>query len=52
MAHRPPPGGQTACLVGLLSAPVRAYWGMGGTKLLDTLEGSLERQGRAGNTVS
>jgi Protein of unknown function (DUF3995) len=34
-------------MIGLLSAAIRAYWGAGGTWLLDTVGGSLERLGRA-----
>jgi uncharacterized membrane protein len=36
-------------IVGLLYAAVSAYWGLGGTWLVDTIRGSLEEQGRAGN---
>jgi uncharacterized membrane protein len=36
-------------IVGLLYAAVSVYWGLGGTRLLDTVGGSLEEQGRAGN---
>ena len=36
-------------IVGLLYAAVSVYWGLGGTRLLDTIGGSLEEQGRAGN---
>jgi uncharacterized membrane protein len=36
-------------IVGLLYAAVSAYWGLGGTWLLDTVGGSLEEQARAGN---
>lgn len=36
--------------VGLLYAAVSIYWGLGGTWLLDTIGGSLEKLGRAGNT--
>lgn len=38
-----------AFLVGVLYAAVSAYWGVGGTALLDTIGGTLEREGRAGN---
>lgn len=38
-----------ALVVGCLYAAVSAYWGLGGTWLLDTVGGSLERQGRAGD---
>jgi len=36
--------------VGLLYVAVSVYWGLGGTWLLDTIGGSLEKLGRAGNT--
>lgn len=39
-----------AFLVGVMYAAVSAYWGLGGTGLLDTIGGTLEREGRAGNT--
>jgi hypothetical protein len=42
---------QGAFILGLLYAAVSAYWGLGGTGLLDTVGGSLERQGSAGNTT-
>lgn len=35
--------------VGVMYAAVSAYWGLGGTGLLDTIGGTLEREGRAGN---
>jgi len=38
-----------AFLVGVMYAAVSAYWGLGGTGLLDTIGGTLEREGRAGN---
>ena len=38
-----------ACAVGVVFAVVSLYWGPGGTWLLDTLGGSLERQARAGH---
>jgi hypothetical protein len=41
---------RAACVVGLLFAAVSAYWGLGGTWLLDTLRHSLEDGARAGNT--
>jgi hypothetical protein len=41
---------QTALIVGLLHGAVLAYWGVGGTWLLDTIGGSLEEKGRAGDT--
>ena len=41
---------RAAGVVGLLYACVSAYWGAGGTRLLDTVGGSLERLARAPNT--
>ena len=41
---------RTACVVGLLYACVSAYWGAGGTRLLDTVGGSLARLGHAHDT--
>jgi hypothetical protein len=41
---------QAALLLGLLHGAVLAYWGVGGTWLLDTIGGSLEEKGRAGDT--
>jgi len=38
-------------LLGLLYAALSVYWGLGGTTLLDTVGGSLERGGRAGDLV-
>jgi len=38
-----------AFLVGVMYAGMSAYWGLGGTGLLDTIGGTLEREGRAGN---
>jgi len=38
-----------AFLVGVMYAGISAYWGLGGTGLLDTIGGTLEREGRAGN---
>ncbi len=35
-----------ACALGLGSAAVNAYWALGGTALLDTIGGSIERWGR------
>jgi hypothetical protein len=35
---------------GLLHGAVSVYWGLGRTWLLDTVGGSLEEQGRAGNS--
>ena len=40
---------RAALLLGIPSALVSAYWGLGGTWLLDTIGGALEREGRAGN---
>jgi hypothetical protein len=40
-----------AALVGGAFALVSAYWGLGGTALLDTVGGSLEAQGRAGSAA-
>jgi len=40
---------QAACVLGVLFAAVSAYWAVGGTWLLDTVGGSLERQARAGH---
>lgn len=36
-----------AAALGALYAAVSAYWGAGGTSLLDTIGGTLEREGRA-----
>jgi hypothetical protein len=36
-----------ACGLGVLYALVSAYWGAGGTRLLETVGGALERAGRA-----
>jgi hypothetical protein len=41
-----------AAILGLLYATVSAYWVLGGTVLLDTLGGSLERQARAGTSAA
>ncbi len=38
-------------LLGLLYAALSVYWGLGGTTLLDTVGGSLEHGGRAGDLV-
>jgi uncharacterized protein DUF3995 len=38
----------TAFLIGVLYAAVSAYWGFGGTWLLNTIGGTLEREGRTG----
>ena len=35
-----------ACALGLGSAAVSTYWALGGTALLDTVGGSIERWGR------
>jgi hypothetical protein len=40
---------QAARGVGAAYAAVSVYWALGGTWLLDTLGGTLEQQGRAGN---
>lgn len=40
-----------AFVVGMLYAAVSVYWGLGGTLLLDTLGGSLERKGRSGGAA-
>ena len=40
---------QAACGAGLAYAAVSVYWALGGTWLLDTVGGTLEQQGRAGN---
>ena len=37
-----------AGILGISYAGVSAYWGAGGTGLLETIGGSLEREGRAG----
>ncbi len=39
----------TAGIVGLCFTAISIYWGVGGTALLDTVGGSLERGGRAGD---
>ena len=44
-------GARAACVVGLLYACVNAYWGAGGTRLLDTVGGSLARLGHAHDTT-
>lgn len=41
-----------ALVVGLLYAAVSIYWGLGGTWLLNTIGGALEKQGRAGHAAS
>jgi hypothetical protein len=38
---------RTAAVLGALYAAMSAYWGAGGTALLDTIGGTLEREGRA-----
>jgi hypothetical protein len=40
---------QAACVAGLAYAAISAYWALGGTWLLDTVAGTLEQHGRAGN---
>lgn len=40
---------QTGLFVGLLYVTISVYWGLGGTALLNTVSGSLERMARAGN---
>jgi hypothetical protein len=40
---------QAACVAGLAYAAISVYWALGGTWLLDTIGGTLEQQGRAGN---
>lgn len=40
-----------ALVLGALYAAVSAYWGLGGTALLDTIGGALEREGRAGSAI-
>lgn len=40
-----------ALVVGTLYAAVSAYWGLGGTGLLSTVGGTLEREGRSGATA-
>ena len=40
---------QAACVAGLAYAAMSVYWAVGGTWLLDTIGGTLEQQGRAGN---
>ncbi|HEY5317881.1 MAG TPA: DUF3995 domain-containing protein, partial [Solirubrobacteraceae bacterium] len=40
-----------AGVVGLLYAGISAYWGLGGTWLLDTVGGSLEREGRSADAL-
>src|SRR3978361_291388 len=38
---------RAACVLGVAYALVSAYWGLGGHRLLDTVGGGLEREGRA-----
>jgi uncharacterized protein DUF3995 len=38
-----------ALLLGVLYAGVSAYWGLGGTALLDTVGGAFQRAGRTGS---
>jgi hypothetical protein len=40
---------QAACVAGLAYAAISVYWALGGTWLLDTVGGTLEQQGHAGN---
>ena len=40
-----------AAVLGALYAAVSAYWGAGGTALLDTIGGTLEREARAHNAT-
>ena len=40
-----------AAALGIVYAGVSAYWAVGGTGLLDTIGGSLERTARAGGTA-
>lgn len=42
-------GARTAAAVGTLYAAVSAYWGLGGTALLDTVGGAFQREGRSGS---
>lgn len=44
-------GAWGALILGVLNAAVSGYWGLGGTRLLDTVGGALEAQGRARNPV-
>jgi hypothetical protein len=48
-ASRPPAWivASAAAVLGVLYAAVSAYWGAGGTALLDTIGGTLEREARA-----
>jgi hypothetical protein len=39
-----------AAALGTLYAAFSAYWGLGGTRLLDTIGGALEREGSAGSS--
>jgi len=41
---------QAALILGVGFAAVSVYWGLGGTWLLDTVGGPLEKQARAGTT--
>jgi hypothetical protein len=43
-------GAYASGILGLLYAGVSAYWGAGGTGLLETIGGSLEREGGGGTT--
>ena len=40
---------QAGCVAGLAYAAISVYWAAGGTWLLNTVGGTLEQQGRAGN---
>jgi hypothetical protein len=42
---------KAAFVLGLLYAAVSVYWGLGGTWLLATVGGALQRQGRAGTAT-
>jgi len=44
-------GAWGALLLGTLYAAVSVYWALGGTRLLETVGGTLEAQGRAGNPL-
>lgn len=42
----------TACVLGVAYAAISVYWGVGGTALLGTLGGALEREARSGSAGS
>ena len=42
-------GARAAAAVGVLYAAVSAYWGLGGSALLNTVGGAFEREGRSGS---